>query len=151
MDVSVAELIAVNISEKTGEKKHDVGHCLAIKDRGLEGDAHAGDWHRQVSLLADESIEKMRARGLDVWPGDFAENLTTRGMDLVSLPVGTRLRVGGTVVLEVTQIGKECDKPCAIYYQAGDCVMPREGIFASVVEGGEVHAGDDIVPVGGAG
>jgi MOSC domain-containing protein YiiM len=144
MGAATAKVISVNISEKTGMKKCDVGTCLAVVGHGLEGDAHAGEWHRQISLLAVESIDKMRLSGLDVWPGDFAENLTTQGIDLVSLPVGTRLKLGGHAVLEVTQIGKECEKPCAIYYQAGDCVMPREGIFTRVVEGGDVSTGDDI-------
>jgi len=111
---------------------------------GLEDDAHAGEWHRQVSLLAVESIDKMRLLGLDVGPGDFAENLTTRGVDLVSLPVGTRLKVGTEIVLEITQIGKECHERCAIYYQAGDCVMPKEGVFARVLESGKVEVGDEI-------
>jgi MOSC domain-containing protein YiiM len=139
------KIISVNVSEATGVKKSDVGRCLLVEGHGLEGDAHAGDWHRQVSLLAVESIDKMRDKGLDVWPGDFAENLTTQGIELVSLPVGTRLKVGEEVLIEVSQIGKECNEPCAIYYQAGDCVMPREGIFAVVVEGGRVAIGDDIV------
>ena len=139
------KVISVNVSETTGVRKSDAGSCLLIEGRGLSGDAHAGDWHRQVSLLAVESVDKMRDRGLDVGPGDFGENLTTQGTELVSLPVGTRMRVGEEVLLEVSQIGKECTEPCAIYYQAGDCVMPREGIFAVVVEGGRVSVGDDIV------
>jgi MOSC domain-containing protein YiiM len=138
-------IISVNVSEVTGVKKSDVGECLLVEGHGLDGDAHAGNWHRQVSLLAVESIEKMRDKGLDVGPGDFAENLTTRGIELVSLPVGTLLKIGRAVLLEVSQIGKECTEPCAIYYQAGDCVMPREGIFAVVVEAGRVSVGDDIV------
>ncbi len=137
-------VVSVNISEKTGEKKRNVTCCLAVEEHGLENDAHAGDWHRQISLLAVESIDKIRLSGLDVWPGDFAENLTTQGVDLVSLPLGTRLRVGSDVLLEVTQIGKECHKPCAIYYQAGDCVMPKEGIFTRVLKGGKVEVGDSI-------
>ncbi|MCK4507979.1 MAG: MOSC domain-containing protein, partial [Desulfuromonadales bacterium] len=111
---------------------------------GLVGDAHGGDWHRQVSLLAIESIDKMRAAGLDVGPGDFAENLTTRGIELYSLPIGTRFRVGARVLLEMTQIGKECHDRCAIYHQAGDCVMPKEGVFAIVLEGGPVKTGDAV-------
>jgi len=111
---------------------------------GIEGDAHAGPWHRMVSLLAEESVDKMRAAGLDVGPGAFAENLTTRGLDLLALPLGTRLRVGAHVVLELTQHGKECHSRCAIYYEAGDCVMPREGVFAQVVAGGEIRTGDEI-------
>lgn len=136
--------MSVNVSEETGVAKRAVERCLAVEGHGLDGDAHAGDWHRQVSLLAVESIDKMRQAGADVWPGDFGENLTTQGMDLVTLPVGTRLRVGEGVVLEVSQIGKECHDRCAIYYQVGDCVMPREGIFAVVVEGGEVSVGDAV-------
>jgi len=113
------------------------------ENHGIVGDAHAGDWHRQVSLLAQESIDKMRALGLDVNAGDFAENITTRGIDLVSLPIGSRLQIGPTL-LEVTQIGKECHTRCAIFYQAGDCVMPKEGIFVKVISGGTIRAGDEI-------
>jgi MOSC domain-containing protein YiiM len=113
-------------------------------EHGLADDAHAGAWHRQVSLLAVESIDKMRLMGLDVGPGDFGENLTTRGLDLVSLPVGTRLEVGEETLLEITQIGKECHDRCAIYYQAGDCVMPKEGVFARVLNGGMIEVGDEI-------
>jgi len=139
-----ARVVSVNISEKTGEKKANVNCCLAIEGHGLEGDAHAGDWHRQVSLLAVESIDKMRLENLDVWPGDFAENITTQGIELMTLPVGTKLRLGSDVLLEITQIGKECHKPCAIYYQAGDCVMPKEGVFAAVLESGKVEVGDSV-------
>ena len=119
---------------------------VALKtDYGIEGDAHASSaWHRQVSLLALESIEKMRSMGLKVNPGDFAENITTEGIDLLSFPVGTHLTIGGDIEVEVSQIGKECHTRCAIYYQAGDCVMPREGIFAEVVTGGEVKIGDEV-------
>jgi molybdopterin adenylyltransferase len=139
------KVVSVNISEQTGEKKHNVQCCLFIAGQGLEGDAHAGEWHRQVSLLAVESIDKMRLAGLDVWPGDFAENVTTQGVDLPSLPVGTRIRIGGDIEVEVTQIGKECHTPCAIGQAAGDCIMPREGIFAKVLEGGKAAVGDDVV------
>jgi MOSC domain-containing protein YiiM len=110
----------------------------------LEGDAHAGPWHRQVSLLANESVEKMKAMGLKVGYGDFAENITTEDIDLVHLPIGTEIRIGASVLLCVTQIGKECHERCAIYYQAGDCVMPKEGIFAEVLNEGEVKVGDEI-------
>lgn len=137
------KVVAVCTSRNRGERKTDVGRCLLVKGLGLEGDAHAGFAHRQVSLLAAESIEKMRRLGLDVGPGDFAENITTAGIDLAALPVGTRLKLG-EALLEVSQIGKECHTRCAIYYQAGDCVMPREGIFAAVLEGGFVAAGDAI-------
>lgn len=142
----MGEIIAVCTSRHKGERKKDAGRGLLIKGRGLEGDAHAGFAHRQVSLLAVESIEKMRARGLEVGPGDFAENLTTRGLDLPRLPVGTRLKAGREAVLQVTQIGKECHHRCAIYEQAGDCVMPREGIFAAVLAGGEIKRGDTLLP-----
>lgn len=138
------EIIAVCTSAQKGERKHDAGRGRLVENFGLEGDGHGGDWHRQVSLLAEESIEKMRAAGLDVGPGDFAENLTTRGIDLCALPVGTRLRVGAKALLEITQIGKICHDRCAIYYQAGDCVMPKEGIFAVVLQGGAVASGDAI-------
>ena len=138
------EIVAVCTSEAKGERKTDVGEAELRVDFGLVGDAHGGDWHRQVSLLAIESIDKMRAAGLDVGPGDFAENLTTRGLNLYSLPIGTRLRIGDSVLLEMTQIGKECHDRCAIYHQAGDCVMPREGVFAIVLEGGPVRTGDSV-------
>ena len=138
------EIIAVCTSANKGERKTDNGRGLLVKGFGLDGDAHGGDWHRQVSLLATESIAKMQAAGLAVGPGDFAENLTTRGLDLCTLPVGTRLRVGAEALLEISQIGKICHERCAIFYQAGDCVMPREGIFAVVLAGGTVATGDSI-------
>ena len=139
----MAEVVAVCISEKKGERKKPVSSVELRVDHGIVGDAHAGDWHRQVSLLAQESIDKMRALGLDVTTGDFAENITTSGIDLVSLPVGSQLQVGNCL-LEVTQIGKECHTRCAIFYQAGDCVMPKEGIFAKVLKPGLIRAGDSI-------
>lgn len=139
-------IIAVCTSENKGERKTNIGRARLLPGLGLEGDAHAGFAHRQVSLLAQESIEKMRQAGLDVGPGDFAENITTRGLDLPALPVGTRLKIGDTL-LEVSQIGKECHTRCAIYHQAGDCVMPKEGIFAVVLTGGEVAVGD-VIEVG---
>lgn len=137
------QLIAVCISENKGERKTPVEQVELRAEHGIVGDAHAGDWHRQVSLLAKESIDKMRALGLDVDNGDFAENLTTVGIDLPQLPVGARLQVGETL-LEITQIGKECHTRCAIYYQAGDCVMPKEGVFARVLKGGKLRPGDPI-------
>ncbi|NLC06396.1 MAG: MOSC domain-containing protein [Syntrophomonadaceae bacterium] len=140
----MGRIVAVCTSINKGERKTNVGKGRLVVDHGLEGDAHAGPWHRQVSLLAMESIRKMQAKGLDVGPGDFAENLTTEGIDLSALPVGTRLRIGERARGEVTQIGKECHDRCAIYYQAGDCVMPREGIFIRVLEEGEVKVGDAI-------
>jgi len=144
-NIQKGRVLAVNISEDKGTKKTNVQACSLLRDFGLEGDAHAGPWHRQVSLLANESIEKMRAMGLKVGYGDFAENITTEGLDLVHLPIGTEIRIGNFVILRVTQIGKECHERCAIYYQAGDCVMPKEGIFAEVVTEGEVKVGDKII------
>jgi len=138
------QIVAVCTSKEKGERKTDVGQAELQEGFGLVGDAHGGDWHRQVSLLAIESIDKMRAAGLDVGPGDFAENLTTQGVNLYTLPVGTRLRVGVSVLLEMTQIGKECHDRCAIYHQAGDCVMPKEGVFATVINGGSVKTGDSL-------
>ena len=141
----MAKIIAVCLSEAKGMRKHDVGAGRLIANFGLEGDAHASAlWRRQVSLLAVESIHKMVAQGLDVGPGDFAENLTTEGLELYTLPLGTRLRLGPQAVGEVSQIGKECHNRCAIYEQAGDCVMPREGIFIKVLQGGFIKKGDDI-------
>ena len=139
-----ARVISVNVSKDKGEKKHNIEKCMLVKDMGLKDDAHAGFMHRQVSLLARESIEKIRKMGIDVVPGDFAENLTTEGIDLPSLPIGTKLLVGDGIVLRVTQIGKECHARCAIFQQVGDCVMPREGIFAEVFTEGEVKIGDII-------
>lgn len=139
-----AKIISVNVSKDKGEKKHNIEKCLLIKDKGLKDDAHAGFMHRQVSLLARESIDKIKNMGIDVVPGDFAENLTTDGIDLPSLPIGTKLLVGDGIVLRVTQIGKECHARCAIFQQVGDCVMPREGIFAEVLTDGEVKVGDMI-------
>jgi len=138
-----ALVVAVNVSENKGEQKKPVDKVQLRENHGIVGDAHSGDWHRQVSLLAEESIDKMRRLGLDVDPGAFAENVTTRGIDLVALPIGARLTLGETL-LEVTQIGKECHTRCAIYHQAGDCVMPKEGIFARVLRGGEVLAGSVV-------
>jgi len=139
-------VLAVCTSLNKGERKKPVPAIELVPDHGIAGDAHAGAGHRQVSLLAQESIDKMRAMGLSVSAGDFAENITTRGIELISLPVGSRLLLGATL-LEVTQIGKVCHNRCAIYYQAGDCVMPKEGIFARVLEGGVVTAGTDILLV----
>jgi MOSC domain-containing protein YiiM len=138
-------IIAVCTSDVKHVQKDDVGSAVLVEELGLEGDAHAGFAHRQVSLLADESIDKMRALGLeDLRPGAFGENLTTRGIGLIALQVGQRLCVGQEVVLEVSQIGKECVDRCTIYYKAGDCIMPREGIFARVIKGGRISNGDAI-------
>jgi MOSC domain-containing protein YiiM len=137
-------VIEVSVSQEKGVPKDNVHRRRLVVDHGLEGDAHSGAWHRQVSLLAAESIRKMQDLGLDVKPGDFAENLTTRDIDLCGLPLGTRLRVGGEVLLEVTQIGKQCHTGCAIFQKVGQCIMPKEGIFARVLRGGMVEVGDAI-------
>lgn len=139
----MASVVAVCISERKGTQKHQVPEIQLKIDHGIVGDAHAGNWHRQVSLLAQESAEKMKAAFPDIPVGAFAENILTEGLTLYTLPVGTRLRVG-EVLLEVTQIGKECHAHCAIRQQVGDCVMPREGIFAIVLEEGTIRAGDTI-------
>ena len=137
-------IISVNISETRGVRKTPVSKIEIKVGLGIVGDAHAGpEPIRQISMLAMESIEKIRQKGLDVNPGDFAENITTEGIELYTLPVGTRLR-SGNIEFELTQIGKECVTRCAIYYQAGDCVMPREGIFVRALYGGELKPGDNI-------
>ena len=140
----MAQVTAVNISEKKGVRKHEVPYIDVKCHHGIVGDAHAGDWHRQISLLADESADTMRAIcPLELDAGIFAENINTRGIELKTLPVGTRLRVGETE-LEVTQIGKECHSDCALRRQPGDCIMPREGVFAVVLRGGTIQKGDTI-------
>ena len=128
-------IVSINLSAGKGTRKDPAASVELRPGHGLVGDAHAGDWHRQVSLLADEDVESMRGKGVELDPGIFAENITTRGVDLSSLPVGTRLTIG-EAELEVTQIGKECHHGCAIYQAVGDCVMPRKGIFARVIKGG---------------
>jgi len=137
-------VVSVNVAPVKGQRKAPRDEVILLREYGIDGDAHAGRWHRQVSLLAQESIATMRARGLAVGPGDFAENVTTAGIAVARLPVGARLLLGAALV-EVTQIGKICHHHCAIYEQAGDCVMPREGIFVRVLEGGSVRPGDDVV------
>lgn len=141
-----ARIVSINTSAHKGTRKIPVadGHDTVIKQFGLASDAHAGHWHRQVSFLAVESINTARARGLDVGEGDFGENFTTQGINLLSLPLGTQLKLGSEVLVEISQIGKVCHTRCAIYYLAGDCIFPREGIFGVVLQGGEVHIGDDI-------
>jgi len=141
----MAKVIAVNISEEKGVIKHPIEKGFFKFNHGLLGDAHAGDWHRQVSFLGQESIDKMKANGAQgLSAGKFAENITTEGIILYELPVGTKLKIG-KVVLEVTQIGKECHAGCEIMKLVGDCIMPREGIFAKVLKEGFIKAGDDIV------
>lgn len=141
----MASIIAVCTSTKKGTKKKDVKEGFIKEGYGLVGDAHAGpDGHRQVSLLALASIDKIHRLGAEVGPGDFAENLTTEGLELFSLPIGTQLSVGKDVILEVTQIGKECHDRCAIFKLVGTCVMPTEGVFTRVLKGGTVKAGDEL-------
>lgn len=139
-------IVSINVSSTKGVRKTPVQEARIIENSGIEGDGHASsETHRQVSLLAIESVRKMQAMGLDVKPGDFAENITTEGLDLLALPVGTRLRIGQQVLAEVSQIGKECHTRCAIYYQAGDCVMPKEGIFVKIFTSGTIKVGDEIL------
>lgn len=135
---------AISISKKRGTRKSNVAAASLMANLGIEGDAHAGDWHRQISLLATESIARMKAKGADVAPGDFAENIATEGIDLLALDMGGRLRLGSTAEVEVTQFGKECHSRCEIFKQVGDCVMPREGIFAKVTKPGPIKPGDSI-------
>ena len=137
---------AVCISTEKGTKKENINEAKFIEDYGIENDAHAGKWHRQVSLLGQESIDKMIEMGLDIDLdfGDFAENITTEGIVLYELPVGTTMKIGNEVVLEVTQIGKECHHGCEILKQVGKCIMPQEGIFTKVIKGGIIKTGDEI-------
>lgn len=145
----MGKIIAISISEKKGTKKRNVKLVELKENFGVIGDAHAEGGARQVSLLANESINRMRSKGLNVAPGDFAENITTEGISLTDLGVGAKLKVGTGVLLEISQIGKDCHSRCNIFYQAGDCVMPREGVFARVLKGGVVRSGDTITLVSG--
>jgi MOSC domain-containing protein YiiM len=145
-DVKMAGIVAVCRSKEKGTTKKPVAEGILKEAYGLVGDAHADCCtHRQVSLLGMESIDKVRKQGFGVEPGDFAENLTTEGVELVSLPVGTRISIGKDILLEVTQIGKKCHSGCAILREIGQCIMPKEGIFARVIRGGHVRAGDQLV------
>ncbi len=139
-----ARVKAISISKNKGQRKDNVCSAELKQEMGIVSDAHAEGGIRQVSLLASESIDKMKSKGLNVGPGDFAENITTEGIDLLSLKIGSKLKVGKEAVLEISQIGKECHSRCDIYYQAGDCVMPREGIFARVLKGGVFKPGDEL-------
>ncbi len=142
----MARVIAVCSSKTKGVRKEDIKCGVMKTEYGLVGDAHADSgWHRQVSLLASESIEKMRKMGYEVGPGDFAENLTCEGIELHTLPLGTRVSIGKGVLLEVSQIGKECHTGCTIFKLTGKCIMPKEGVFARVIKGGTVRTGDEIV------
>ncbi len=138
-------VVAVCQSEVTGQPKTTVDSGVLRAGHGLEGDAHAGTWHRQVSLLSEADIDYMRDKGLELEPGAFGENLVIRGLDLEALEVGARLRLGEDAVVQITQRGKECHTRCAIYYRAGDCIMPRKGLFAQVNQGGAVAPGDAVV------
>ena len=138
------KIVSLAISKKKGTRKQVVDEARLVEDYGLEGDAHAGKWHRQVSFLASESIEQSQKDGLDVTFGDFAENIATEGVDWKTIPVGTRVKMGEAALVEITQIGKKCHNKCDIFYQAGDCIMPKEGVFGRVLEEGTIHCGDDI-------
>jgi MOSC domain-containing protein YiiM len=139
------KVVSINISDKKSVRKKPVKEAFIKTNFGIEGDAHSSSqWHRQVSLLALESIQKMQAMGLKVNPGDFAENITTEGIDLPKLPIGTKMTIGNTIEVEVSQIGKKCHTRCEIYNQAGDCIMPKEGIFVKVLRGGMIKEGDTI-------
>jgi len=138
------KIVSLAISKKKGTRKTPAAVVEVIRDHGILGDAHAGPWERQLSFLAAEQIKEARSRGLQVDFGDFAENVASEGVDWKELPLGTRVKLGQDVVVEITKIGKDCHKKCAIYYQAGDCIMPREGVFARVIDGGTLHCGDAI-------
>lgn len=137
-------VLAICISQAKKTPKKQIAEAELRPDWGLAGDAHAGPGKRQVSLLAVESINKMKEKGVDVGFGSFAENITTQGINLVELPIGQKLRIGSDAILQVSQIGKECHGRCAVYYKIGDCIMPREGIFATVIKGGNIKKGDKI-------
>jgi MOSC domain-containing protein YiiM len=144
--IVVGKVVAISISRKKGIPKSNISSAKLIENHGIDGDAHAGNWNRQVSFLAIESVEKMRERGLpNLRPGAFAENLTTEFLNLPNFSVGTRIRIGKQSELEITQIGKECHDKCAIYFEVGDCVMPREGVFAKVIKSGEIKLNDEII------
>lgn len=138
------KIVSLATSRKKGKPKTTVSEVSLVREHGIEGDAHAGPWHRQVSFLAAESIEAARKKGLDVTFGNFAENIATEGIDWGTVPVGTRLDLGDSAQVEITQKGKECHNKCAIYYMAGDCIMPREGIFARVLKGGDIRCGEPV-------
>ena len=146
----MSRIESIAISPRKGTKKVPIREGCLLKNYGLKGDAHAGAWHRQVSFLAEEAIERMRERGLKVGFGDFAENIATSGIDWPALPVGTLVRLGETAVVEITQIGKKCHTRCAIYQAAGDCVMPKEGAFGRVLIGGNIRRGDLVLILSGS-
>jgi MOSC domain-containing protein YiiM len=145
MENKKGEIISIAVSKKKGVRKTVVHSVVVVEDHGIQDDAHAGFLNRQVSFLSSESINLAKSEGLDVSYGDFAENFATKGIEWKDLPLGTMVNIGDSVVVEITQIGKECHNRCAIYYQAGDCIMPKEGIFGTVIKGGEVETGDSIL------
>ena len=138
------KIVSISTSRKKGTRKTQIKSTRLVPDHGLENDAHAGSWHRQVSFLASEQIGIAQKQGLDVTFGDFAENIATTGIDWKSVPVGTRIKIGASALIEITQIGKTCHSKCAIYHQAGDCIMPREGVFGRVLKGGHIACGDPV-------
>ena len=140
----MGKIMAVNISEQKGTQKKNIHTAKVIEDWGIENDAHAGKWHRQVSLLSYDKIQEFRAKGAEIEDGAFGENLVVEGFDFAKLPVGTKFRCND-VVLEMTQIGKKCHHGCAIFQKMGDCIMPREGVFTRVLHGGVIHEGDELV------
>lgn len=140
----MGKIVAICISEKKGVQKKDIKRCKLIEHYGLEGDAHAGSWHRQISLLSKEARLVMENKGAKLNDGDFGENLLTEGINFANVKVGNKLRLGKDALVRITQIGKECHDKCSIYYQVGDCIMPRDGIFAEVLKGGEIKIDDDI-------
>ncbi len=140
----MGKIVAICISEKKGVQKKDIKRCNLVENHGLEGDAHAGSWHRQISLLSKEARLVMENKGAKLNDGDFGESLLTEGIDFANVKVGNKLRLGKDALVRITQIGKECHDRCNIYYQVGDCIMPREGIFAEVLKGGEIKIDDDI-------
>lgn len=142
--IYMAKIIAISISEKKGQKKHNIPEAELLTDFGMAGDAHAGKWHRQVSLLSFDKIEDFRARGAEVEDGAFGENLVVQGIDFATLPIGTKFQCND-VVLELTQIGKECHSGCAIFKKMGECIMPKQGVFTKVLHGGVIHPGDELV------
>ena len=144
METSKGKIKAISISKDRGTRKYNVPAAELKAGFGIEGDAHAGNWHRQVSLLAEASIEKMRAKGVPVTTGDFAENIATKGIDLVALSLGSKLKLGSDAEVEITQLGKECHGGCEIFRQIGDCIMPREGVFSKVTKPGRIKPGDTI-------
>lgn len=140
-----AKVVSINVSEKKGTIKKSVTEAIVLENYGIKGDAHAGShWHRQISLLSVKSIQKMKEKGVELSYGEFAENITTEGIDLLSLSIGTKLQIGD-VILEITQHGKSCHSKCEIFKVVGDCIMPKEGVFAKALKGGKIRIGDSVI------